>query len=135
MADAVTCKEKLAAEDKIIERTTWSVVGLTGVALTLIALFVCWTLYKLPAAQATVLTMRWYVVSIIAIAGTVTLGAVFVKMKRGIRQQNLRAVGVVLVAVLVSLLAVVSNNYEPAYTVLGAVAGYLFGKDTDAKEQ
>ena len=127
-------KMRLCADDKILRRTTWAVVGLTSVALALIAIFVVWTLYKLPADQAAVLSMRWYVLSIIATAGTVTLGAVFVKMKRGIRQQNLRAIGVVLVAILVTLLAVASSNYEPAFTVLGAVAGYLFGKDTDAKQ-
>ena len=80
-------------------------------------------------------TMRWYITGLIAVAGTVTLGAVFIKMKRGIRQQNLRALGVVLIAILVSLLAVVSNRYESAFGILGAIAGYLFGKDQAAQDE
>ena len=77
--------------------------------------------------------MRWFVLAIIAIAGTVALGGVFIKMKRGIRQQNLRAVGILLVLLLPSMLAVVSDNYEPVYGLLGGVAGYLFGKDESAR--
>ena len=127
-----TCNEKLTAEDKILGRTTWSVVGLTGGALSLIMLLVWLTLSERLTAGSFIQTMRWYVAGIIAVAGTMTLGAVFIKMKRGIRQQNLRALGVVLIAVLVSLVAVASGRYEPAFGILGAIAGYLFGKDKAA---
>ena len=50
-------------------------------------------------------------------------------------QQNLRALGVVLIAVLVSLLAVVSNSYDSTFGILGAIAGYLFGKDRAAENE
>ena len=122
-------------ENTLLRRTTLSVVGLTGAALTLIAVFIALTLSKFPEAVDSSLTLKWYVAGIIAVAGTVTLGAVFIKMKRGIRQQNLRAVGIVLIAVFVSLLAVVSAEYESAFGILGAIAGYLFGKDQAAQDE
>ena len=78
------------------------------------------------------MTMRWYVAGVVAVAGGATLGGVFIKMKRGIRQQNLRAMGIVLVAVLAVLLGIVSKSYEPAFGILSAIAGYLFGKDSSA---
>lgn len=122
-------------ENLILRRTTWSVVGLTSGALVLIAVFVYLMLNKLTDAKAFSHAMQWYIIGIIGVAGTVTIGAVFIKMKRGIRQQNLRALGVVLIAVLVSLLAVVSNRYESAFGILGAIAGYLFGKDRAAENE
>lgn len=128
-------KNELSSEELILRRTTWAVVGLTSGALVLISLFVCLTLYRLTDSRAFGHTMQWYITGIIGVAGTVTIGAIFIKMKRGIRQQNLRSIGVVLIAILVSLLAVVSNSYESAFGILGAIAGYLFGKDRAAENE
>ena len=128
-------KNELSEENSILQRTTWSVIALTSGALVLIAVIVSLTLRKMGDSTPFGETMRWYIAGLIAVAGTVTLGAVFIKMKRGIRQQNLRALGVVLIAILVSLLAVVSDRYESAFGILGAIAGYLFGKDQAAQDE
>ena len=71
---------------------------------------------------------------IIAILGAGTLFGTFAKMKGGFGPVNLRVVGIVLIAVLASLLAVAkSDNLTAAMGLLGAIAGYLFG--TKAKEK
>ena len=118
---------------KSLERTAEIIRCFTLSALVAIVVLLGLAFYRLNDTQAGILSMRWFVLAIIAIAGTVALGGVFIKMRRGIRQQNLRAVGIVLVLLLASMLAVVSANYEPVYGLLGAVAGYLFGKDESAK--
>ena len=123
-----------SAEERTIRRTTLAVSALTGAGLTLIVLFFFAISSKISSANADILT-RWYMASAIAILGAVTLGAVFIKMRPGIRQQNLRAVGIVLIVVVASLLAVAGSNYDPVFGILGAVAGYLFGKDKAAENE
>ncbi|MCY4632962.1 MAG: hypothetical protein OXG04_00370 [Acidobacteria bacterium] len=122
--------EQIAAA---LERTAKTIKCFTLSALFAIVVLLGIAFYRLDDPQAGILSMRWFVLAIIAIAGTVALGGVFIKMKRGIRQQNLRAVGILLVLLLSSMLAVVSDNYEPVYGLLGGVAGYLFGKDESAR--
>lgn len=77
--------------------------------------------------------MDYQALWIIAVLGIVTLVGVFRKMKGGFGPLNLRAVGLVLIAVLVTLLAVAkSDNLTAAMGILGAIAGYLFGAKADS---
>ena len=76
------------------------------------------------------MTMTWYLISLVGVLGTAALFGVFLKMRRGIGPQNLKAIGIVFVAVLVSLLAIADAGTESALGILGAIVGYLFGKDT-----
>ena len=69
-----------------LRRTTWSVVALTSGALALIAVIVSLTIHKMAESEPFGEKMQWYIISLIAIAGTVTIGSVFIKMRRGIRQ-------------------------------------------------
>ncbi len=49
-------------------------------------------------------------------------------MRSGWGPQNLRAVGLILVATFVSLLAIFEQDAaKSAFGILGAIAGYLFG--------
>ena len=57
-----------------------------------------------------------------------------VKMKGGIGKFNLKIYGITLIGLLVVLLAI--SDYEttklaPAYGILGAIIGYLFGIDKE----
>ena len=122
------------AAAKALARTAKIIMCFTLSALVAIVVLLGLAFYRLNDTQAGTLSMRWFVLATIAIAGTIALGGVFIKMRRGIRQQNLRAVGIVLVLLLASMLAVVSADYEPVYGLLGGVAGYLFGKDESARE-
>jgi hypothetical protein len=48
---------------------------------------------------------------------------------------NLRAIGIVLIAIFSSLLALASiSDFSVALGILGAIAGYLFGTTTDPKK-
>ena len=127
---AEAAAEALARTAKIVMCFTLSAL----VAIVVLLGLAFYRLNDLNDTEAGALSMRWFVLATIAIAGTIALGGVFIKMKRGIRQQNLRAVGIVLVLLLASMLAVVSDDYEPVYGLLGGVAGYLFGKDESARE-
>lgn len=70
---------------------------------------------------------------IVAVIGAGTLFGTFLRMKGGFGPINLRAVGIVLIAVLASLLAIAKlDNLTAAMGILGAIAGYLFG--AEAKE-
>jgi len=54
----------------------------------------------------------------------------FKKVKVGIGQNNLKIYGITLIALLVTLLAISpieTTNLAPAYGILGAIIGYLFG--------
>jgi hypothetical protein len=65
---------------------------------------------------------------IIAAIGALTLAGVFWKMKEGFGQYNLRAVGIVLIATLASLLALRDGGaLTAAMGILGGIGGYLFG--------
>jgi hypothetical protein len=51
-------------------------------------------------------------------------------MKDGFGNFNLKVFGITLISLLVTVLAispVASTNLSPAYGILGAIAGYLFG--------
>jgi hypothetical protein len=64
----------------------------------------------------------------ICVLGTVTLVGVFWRMQGGFGPFNLRAVGIVFVAILASLLASQdAGGLTAAMGFLGAIAGYLFG--------
>ncbi|QOJ19662.1 MAG: hypothetical protein HRU77_02460 [Gammaproteobacteria bacterium] len=77
--------------------------------------------------------MDYQALWIIAVLGTGTLIGVFWKMKDGFGPLNLRAVGLVLIAVLATLLAIAkSDNLTAAMGILGTIAGYLFGAKTDS---
>lgn len=77
----------------------------------------------------------WYFANLVIIFGLVVVGGTFAKMNRGIRQQNLKAVGITLVAVLASLLAMWGDGaLDSALGILGAIAGYLFGKDRSSDD-
>jgi len=55
------------------------------------------------------------------------VGAIF-RMKAGFGPFNLRAVGIILVATLASILAISDGgSITAAMGILGAIAGYLFG--------
>lgn len=65
---------------------------------------------------------------IVAILGAGCLIGAFYRMKGGWGPQNLRAVGLVLVATFATLLAVIeTGSVTTAFGLLGAIAGYLFG--------
>lgn len=70
---------------------------------------------------------------IVVFLGFITIGAfifLFTKVKDGIGQYNLKIYGITLIGLLVTLLAVSpikTTNLAPAYGILGAIIGYLFG--------
>lgn len=69
---------------------------------------------------------------IIAVIGVGTLFGAFWKMKGGFGPMNLRAVGIVLIGVLATLLAIAkADNLNAAMGILGAIAGYLFGANVE----
>lgn len=72
---------------------------------------------------------------IVAVFGALALGGVFWKMKPGFGPYNLRAIGIILVAVFATLLSM--RGEQPptaAMGILGAIAGYLFGIKDGQKE-
>jgi hypothetical protein len=74
---------------------------------------------------------KFYIISIFL--GLIIVGAFLVlsfKMKNGIGKYNLKVYGITIIALLVTLLAISpieTTNISPAYGILGAIAGYLFG--------
>ena len=115
--------------DAAPESTTWAMLTMAGVALLLIA-YLAIRYGPISQGDETNMPTTWYLITLVAVLGTVALVGVFTKMKRGIGPHNLRAIGIVFVAVLVSLLAVSGARSESALGILGAIVGYLFGKDT-----
>ena len=78
------------------------------------------------------MTETYYIAVAISIIGGGSLFGVFYTKKPGFGVQTLRAVGLVLIATLASLLAVCSTEYvTSAIGILGAIAGYLFGINDD----
>jgi hypothetical protein len=74
-------------------------------------------------------THVWVVTIFVAALGIGTMYGVFRKMQHGFGPFNLRAVGLVLVATLAGLLATLApDTRTAAIGLLGAIAGYLFGK-------
>jgi len=65
---------------------------------------------------------------IIALVGGGTLAGAFIRMKGGFGTTNLRAIGIVLIALFASVLAIAkTEDVSAALGILGAIAGYLFG--------
>jgi len=122
--------------EAVSKRTSWTLRGVIAGAGLLLALFGFWSVTALsPTPVRNPLAMTWYIASLAAIVGVVALGGVLVKMDRGIRQQNLRAIGIVLVAVLITLLAIAyGDGFEAVLGLLGAIVGYLFGKDSSSND-
>lgn len=72
----------------------------------------------------------WGVTLLVASFGAGTMYGVFRRMQGGFGPFNLRVVGIVLVATLAALLGTIgADTRTAAIGILGAVAGYLFGKD------
>lgn len=70
----------------------------------------------------------------IAVLGGCTLFGVFYRMKDGFGPFNLRVTGIVLIALLTSIIAIEDHDsISSAMGILGAIAGYLFGT-TSQKE-
>lgn len=126
--------------EAVSKRTSWTLRGVITGAGLLLALFGFWSVTALSSTALrndgdNTLAMTWYIASLAAIVGVVALGGVLVKMDRGIRQQNLRAIGIVLVAVLITLLAIAyGDGFEAVLGLLGAIVGYLFGKDSSSND-
>ncbi|MGL4612599.1 MAG: hypothetical protein ACRCVV_01575 [Shewanella sp.] len=60
---------------------------------------------------------------------------IFSHMKEGFGIYNTRITDIAIIAIFVSILAVLSPNYESAAIgILGAIAGYLFGFGHDNKQ-
>ena len=70
---------------------------------------------------------------IVALISIISIGSLFIlfkKMKVGFGNYNIKVYGITLVAILVTILAISpieTTNLSPAYGILGAIAGYLFG--------
>ena len=124
--------------EQVSKRTAWTVRGIMAGAAFLLVLFGYWSVSVIPwkaSADTVPLALKWYLASLVTVLGIAMLGGVLTKMDRGIRQQNLRAIGIVLVAVLVTLLVIASDaGIEAVLGLLGAIVGYLFGKDTSSDD-
>lgn len=76
-------------------------------------------------------------IAIIAVVGfgVFAIVKIFNHMKEGFGPFNVRITGIVIVATLVSILAVMNPSGESAAIgILGAIAGYLFGYGSGTKE-
>ena len=72
----------------------------------------------------------YIIVGLVAIIGIGALIVIYKKMKEGFGNFNLKVYGITLVSIFVVILAISpieSTNLSPAYGILGAIAGYLFG--------
>jgi hypothetical protein len=73
----------------------------------------------------------WIVTLLVAAVGGGTMIGAFRHMQGGFGPFNLRTVGIVLVATLAAVLGTLDTDTRTAAIgILGAVAGYLFGKDS-----
>jgi len=67
-------------------------------------------------------------IGIVSVLGAGALFGVFKNMKPGFGPQNIRAIGIVLVATFAAMLGVKDPGaLTAAMGILGAIAGYLFG--------
>ena len=124
-------KEQASARTATTMRWLLAGAGLLGLVLTIAAACMISSDDKANAA-----VIQWYIVGLIGIVGVVVIGGTFAKMNRGIRQQNLKAIGITLIAVLVVVLAIQHEGVaEAAIGLLGAIAGYLFGKDSSSDDE
>lgn len=70
---------------------------------------------------------------VIAILGTGTIIGVLWRMKGGFSPFNVKALGLVFIAVLAALLAVARSDHSTAaLSILSAIAGYLFGANLES---
>lgn len=80
--------------------------------------------------------MEQQILWMVAILGAGTLLGVFWRMKGGFGPMNLRAVGIVFIALLVCLLSIAkAGDMNAAMGILGAIAGYLFGAKAGDSEE
>ncbi len=78
------------------------------------------------------LVMECSIAIIISILGAGTLIGIFCRMRPGFGPFNLRALGIVFIGTLASLLALKDPSVLNAViALLGAIVGYLFGIDKD----
>lgn len=108
-------EEEPVKRESASKRTAWTVRGIMLGTAGLLLLFGSWSAegvsWNPPQANIAIPTaLRWYLASIVGVLGIAALGGVLTKMDQGIRQQNLRAIGIILVAVLVTLLVIASDN-------------------------
>ena len=59
--------------------------------------------------------------------------AVFKNMKPGFGPNNVRVVAIVMVASFTTLLGLAAENMTPAFGILGAIAGYVFGSAVEGQ--
>ncbi len=123
-------------KEKASGRTAVTVRWILGSAILLLILLAAGSAWMIKTdAKANEVVMKWYATSVAGIIGLVVIGGTFAKMNRGIRQQNLKAIGITLIAVLVVILALEQNSaVQAAISLLSAMAGYLFGKDSSSDD-
>ena len=150
IAKALTrCRNEVDRE-AASQRSSWTVrKSLLGAAILLVVLTLAtagaaWRISGTPQSIPTADIMasrldvlKWlYMAGLVATIGLVVIGNTFAKMNRGIRQQNLKAIGITLIAVLVVILALRHESIvEAAIGLLSAIAGYLFGKDLSSDDE
>lgn len=112
-------------------------VAVAGVAWKIGGVATPTTPTAVAAISAKLDALKWlYMAGLVTIVGLVVIGGTFAKMNRGIRQQNLKAIGITLIAVLVVILALRHETMvEAAIGLLSAIAGYLFGKDSSSDDE
>ena len=74
-----------------------------------------------------------FLIAVIVIGAGCLLG-VFIRMELGFGEFNTKVYGITLIAILVAVLAlsnIDSSKLSPAYGILGAIGGYLFGLKND----
>ena len=133
-------------------RSSWTVRKIlcgSAILLAVLTVAVAWVAWKIGGAEAPTTptavaaisakldVLKWlYMAGLVTIVGLVVIGGTFAKMNRGIRQQNLKAIGITLIAVLVVILALRHESMvEAAIGLLSAIAGYLFGKDSSSDDE
>ena len=150
LATSLMTSKNEVSKEAASRRTSWTMrrilcgaAALVAIAMLATAIWMAYTdkTAATPTAAAVIMSTLvaiklWYLAGLVVIFGLVVVGGIFAKMNRGIRQQNLKAIGITLVAVLVSLLAIATENaLEAALGILGAIAGYLFGKDSSSDDE